>query len=123
MEHAFIDAWNRLQEIEMEGGKIAAGTSVEGVPMIQLHIMLELFLEDSLHASELARRLGRAATSFTPILDKVEQRGWIQRKADPSDRRAIFICLTPKGEALRGLIEDVVSALNAAFGYDQIIHA
>ncbi len=77
-----------------------------GLNIIEWYILRSLLEEDSRHASELARAVGRAATSFTPILDKLQEKGLIERKADQSDRRAVRITLTDKArQQKRAIIE------------------
>jgi hypothetical protein len=53
--------------------------------VIGWYVLRALYQQDGQHASELARAVGRAATSFTPILDKLEDRGLVERCADPHD--------------------------------------
>ncbi len=72
-----------------------------GLTVIEWYILRALYDQDGQHASELARAVGRAATSFTPILDKLQNKGMIERRPDPADRRAVRIYLTPKGTQLR----------------------
>lgn len=62
---------------------------------IEAYILLALFAQDGQHASSLARTVGRNATSFTPNLDALCAAHWIRRAADPNDRRAILLYLTP----------------------------
>ena len=69
--------------------------------VIEWYVLRALYEEDCQNPSVLAQTVGRAATSFTPNLDKLEKKGLIERKPDSADRRAINICLTPKGEELR----------------------
>jgi DNA-binding MarR family transcriptional regulator len=73
--------------------------------VIEIYILRALFERDGQHASELARAVGRAATSFTPNLDKLQKKGLIERRPDPNDRRAVRIYLTQKAEEFR---EDVM---------------
>lgn len=68
---------------------------------IEWYILRALYERDGQHASELAQAVGRAATSFTPNLDKLENRGFVERRPDPADRRAVRIFLTERGEAQR----------------------
>lgn len=70
-----------------------------GLTVIEWYILRALYEQDGQHASELARAVGRAATSFTPNLDKLQDKNMIERRADPADRRAVRIYLT--GEALK----------------------
>lgn len=78
-----------------------------GLTIIEWYILRALYDRDGQHASELARAVGRAATSFTPNLDKLQDKGLIERRPDPSDRRAVHIYLTRQGHALR---EDVLQS-------------
>jgi DNA-binding MarR family transcriptional regulator len=45
-------------------------------------------------AGELARDAGISPASVTNVLDHLEERGWIQRYADPRDRRKALIRAT-----------------------------
>lgn len=72
-----------------------------GLTIIEWYILRALFERDGQHASELARAVGRAATSFTPNLDKLQDKGLIARRPDATDRRAVYIVLTREAEAYR----------------------
>ncbi|NWG15465.1 MAG: MarR family transcriptional regulator [Chloroflexi bacterium] len=72
-----------------------------GLTVIEWYILRALYEQDGQHASELARAVGRAATSFTPILDKLQHKDLIQRRPDPADRRAVRIHLTDKAKEQR----------------------
>ena len=72
-----------------------------GLTVIEWYILRSLYEQDGQHASELARAVGRAATSFTPILDKLQNKDMIERRPDASDRRAVRIYLTSKGNTNR----------------------
>lgn len=72
-----------------------------GLTVIEWYILRALYEQDGQHASELARAVGRAATSFTPILDKLQNKSLIERKPDPADRRAVRIYLTAKAQSMR----------------------
>jgi len=84
-----------------------------GLTVIEWYILRALFEQDGQHASELARAVGRAATSFTPNLDKLQDKGLIERKSDTDDRRAVKIFLTDKAEAIR---DDVVNSVDQIDG-------
>ena len=72
-----------------------------GLTIIEWYILRALYERDGQHASELARAVGRAATSFTPNLDKLQQKGYVERRPDPTDRRAVHIYLTDLAERHR----------------------
>jgi DNA-binding MarR family transcriptional regulator len=69
--------------------------------VVEAYILCALYEEDGQRANSLARAVGRAPTSFTPILDKIAAKGLVERRPEPSDRRAINIYLTEKGNRLR----------------------
>lgn len=88
-------------------------TQPYGLTTIEWYILRALYERDGQHASELARMVGRAATSFTPNLDKLQYKGMIERRPDPTDRRAIYIYLTPAAEASREALTASAAALDA----------
>jgi DNA-binding MarR family transcriptional regulator len=49
--------------------------------------------------SELSDHLRIAPRSTTEVVDALEERGLVERKADPSDRRATLVALTDAGTA------------------------
>lgn len=79
----------------------------EGLKVIEWYILQALYERDGQHASELAQAVGRAATSFTPNLDKLQVKGLIERRPDETDRRAVRIYLTDVAHAYR---EDVLAS-------------
>jgi DNA-binding MarR family transcriptional regulator len=92
--------------------------------IIEWYILRSLYEQDGQQASELARSVGRAATSFTPNLDKLEKKGLVERANDPGDRRAIRIVLTAKAKGLRDEIlssaELVDQQVNAQFNAEEL---
>ncbi len=72
-----------------------------GLSPLEWYVLRVLYEKDGQHASALAHAVGRAATSFTPNLDKLEEKGLIARQPDPCDRRAVHIVLTDEGRACR----------------------
>ena len=59
----------------------------------------------AIRLSDLADRLRIAPRSTTEVVDGLEERGLVERQADPTDRRATLIALTEEGgkvaEAIR----------------------
>lgn len=62
---------------------------------------------DGMRPSVLAEHLRIAPRSATEVVDALEVRGWVQRAADPTDRRATTVTLTGDGRDLVGRIDDV----------------
>lgn len=85
-----------------------------GLSVLAMLILNQLYKEDCVLASALARSVGKAATSFTPILDRLQEADFITRQLHPTDRRAILISLTTKGESLR---KDITAHMEQAEGW------
>jgi MarR family transcriptional regulator, organic hydroperoxide resistance regulator len=83
-----------------------------GLTIIEWYILRALYERDGQHASELARAVGRAATSFTPNLDKLQEKGLIERRPDPSDRRAVHIYLTGQAQKSRDEIMETAQDID-----------
>lgn len=81
--------------------------------VIELYIVRALFDRDGQYASELAHAVGRAATSFTPNLDKLQRKNMIERKADSRDRRAVRIHLTESAIARREELMNLANRIDA----------
>jgi DNA-binding MarR family transcriptional regulator len=47
--------------------------------------------------TDLAERAQITKQSMGYLIDDLEQRGYVERRPDPSDRRAALICLTDRG--------------------------
>jgi DNA-binding MarR family transcriptional regulator len=59
--------------------------------------------------SEIARAIGLPASRIVALVDRLEERGWVERRASADDRRSHALHLTPRG---RELFEQV-AALSA----------
>lgn len=91
-----------LRNLDQLYGRV---TQSMDLSVVEWYVMRSLLERDGRHASDLAQAVGRAATSFTPILDSLERKELIERRRDPADRRAVFIHLTEDGKALRRRIQ------------------
>ncbi|MQY20375.1 MarR family winged helix-turn-helix transcriptional regulator [Nocardia macrotermitis] len=58
----------------------------------------------------LAQEIGADKTRIIPVLDDLQQRGLIERRPDPADRRARVLALTPEGRALRDATQAGIQA-------------
>ena len=75
--------------------------------LIHLHVMSVLQAEGSIPMRTLAESLGVSQASATGIVDRMEQRGLIERRRDIDDRRVIRVELATGGrELLAGMTAD-----------------
>jgi DNA-binding MarR family transcriptional regulator len=71
----------------------------QGLTMMQCGILRHLE-HGSLTMNELARRMMIKPPSLVAVVDALERGGYLQRKADPKDRRRTPLHITAEGEAL-----------------------
>ena len=73
----------------------------------QLRALRVLMRRGTMRLSELSDHLGIAARSATEVVDALETRGLVERRADPDDRRATLVEVTEHGasvfDAIRAL--------------------
>lgn len=67
-------------------------------------ILRRLCEKDNLTQKELAEDTYFKPSSLTLMIDKLEKKGFVQRKAKKNDRRAFLVCLTQKGRDLEKLL-------------------
>lgn len=82
-----------------------------GLSNAQVKVLLLLTPGETVSMRGLATRLDYDASNLSVLVDRLEHRGAVERRADPRDRRIKALALTPEGEALRetfwrGLAED-----------------
>ena len=74
------------------------------VSLIHLQVLTTLDAGGALPMSRLAEALDVSQASATGIVDRMEQRGLVERRGDPDDRRVVLVAPTDEG---RGMIEGV----------------
>ena len=65
--------------------------------------------------SELAARLRVSKQALNYLLGELERLGYLERRADPDDRRSRRIALTPRGISAVGVIRAAVSEIETAW--------
>ena len=69
-----------------------------GVSMAQLHIMVTLARSGEMTMSRLAEVLGVSLSNATGLVDRLEERGYIERTRVPEDRRIVMVRVTAAGD-------------------------
>lgn len=72
-----------------------------GLTYTQYIVLVALWEKDDQTVGELGEKMFLESNTLTPILKKLEQSGFIERRRDPADERQVRIQLTPKGSELR----------------------
>lgn len=77
----------------------------------QWSVLAHLLRTDGIQQKDLAEQMDITAITLTGLLDRMEREGWVERRADPDDRRAKRIYLTekvaPVTKELRSLAREV----------------
>jgi DNA-binding MarR family transcriptional regulator len=68
--------------------------------MVQLHILYTLQRNGQMTMSRLAEVLNVSLSNATGLIDRVEERGFVERTRVPEDRRVVLIRVTPAGEQM-----------------------
>jgi DNA-binding MarR family transcriptional regulator len=85
------------------------------VTATQAMVLRFLFDRDEVNSSELGSRTELDSATLTGILDRLEAAGIIERRPNPTDRRAIHIHLTEKGRGAAKEISRLVGVANTEF--------
>lgn len=95
---------------DMIAGFRCAGTGrlvKAGVSMTHVHVMWLLEHHGGLHMSHLAEFLDVSMSNATGIVDRMEERGLVERVRVPDDRRVVQVRLAPSGVQALETIEAI----------------
>jgi DNA-binding MarR family transcriptional regulator len=97
--------WELMFELLLAAGsRVPAIAAHCGLTSAQCHVLRLLRPETALPMRDLADRLGCDASNVTGIVDRLEARGLVERRAANSDRRVRMLVLTPAGMGLRAQV-------------------
>ncbi|MDX5325441.1 MAG: MarR family winged helix-turn-helix transcriptional regulator [Bacteroidota bacterium] len=68
-----------------------------GTTMATGYVLLNVDLEKGTPSTSLGPKMGMEATSLSRILKNMEEKGLIERRPHPQDKRSVLIFLTPFG--------------------------
>ena len=84
------------------------GLAPFGMTHAQLGIFLKLLHGQANTAADLARELMTDTGAMTRMLDRLEEKGFVQRTRSCTDRRVVEVALTDKGDQLADQMTQVV---------------
>ena len=76
-----------------------------GLSMAQLHILYTLQRHGEMPMSRLAEVLNVSLSNATGLIDRIEERGFVERTGVPEDRRIVLIRVTAAGERMLGEVD------------------
>ena len=80
--------------------RVERGLASAGLTATQFGVLATLLHNGARSQRELSREVLTSPGNMTELIDRLEQRGLVQRARQPSDRRAMQVVLTPAGKAL-----------------------
>ena len=96
------EAWLLIFDlVSAHRARIVAAATAHDLSPMQAFALRRLEPGRPLPMSALAGFLACDASNVTGIVDRLESRGLVERRVDPSDRRVKQLVVTPAGEALR----------------------
>src|SRR5689334_18003827 len=71
-----------------------------GLSQAQWRVLARLTRCEGINHASLAEQLEIQPISLTRLIDRMQASGWVERRPDPKDRRALRLFLTPKAQPL-----------------------
>jgi DNA-binding MarR family transcriptional regulator len=85
---------------------------------------LDWLTEGVMTAGELSQAIGLSTAATTTLLDRLEEKGYIERRRDSTDRRKVVVALTPHGQEqlfeLYGPLAEEGGSLLEQFSNDEL---
>lgn len=69
-----------------------------GLTRAQCSVLFRLSMQEGMNQARLAELMEMEPISLARLVDRMEQAGWIERRADPADRRARRLYMTAKAK-------------------------
>lgn len=79
-------------------------------------VLVHLVRENGLRQSELAERMEVATVTTSKLIDRLEERGYVERRTDPTDRRSNRVYATEQAREILKVMARTISEV------DQIAH-
>ena len=86
-----------------------------GLTYPQYLVLLLLWEHNQMTVKEIGEKLLLDSGTLTPLLKRMEQKGWLSRHRDPHDERSVLIGLLPAGRALQAQASHIPTQLLAKF--------
>lgn len=71
-----------------------------GLTRAQCQVLVHLVRHEGINQARLAEVMELEPISLARLIDRMEQAGWVERRADPSDRRARLLFMTDKAKPM-----------------------
>jgi MarR family transcriptional regulator, transcriptional regulator for hemolysin len=88
----------------------------DGLTHVQAFVLNHLYNKNGLTQTELSERMDVGTVTVSGLVDRLESKGWVERRVDEKDRRAKRIWLTSKvGDIRKRMFEGIDAVNDVAF--------
>lgn len=106
VDHHIKAAWHAIARMYNQQAAAYDATMAMGF------VLLTINVEEGTPATKIAPLMGLEARSLTRLLNTMEERGVVERKTDPTDKRSVRVCLTHTGRQMREKAKETVLRFN-----------
>lgn len=82
-----------------------------GITYTQYIVFLVLWEQDSISVGELGKKLYLDNGTLTPLLKKMQEKGYLTRERSHNDERIVLVSLTEKGWEMRDKVKNIPTEL------------
>ena len=90
-----------------------------GITYTQYIVFLVLWEKDGISVGELGKRLYLDNGTLTPLLKKMQEKGYLTRTRSRDDERIVLVSLTDKGWEMRDKVKEIPDALGETMPLSQ----
>ncbi len=87
-----------------------------GLTYPQYLVMMALWEEDGQQVKAIGEKLGLDSGTLSPLLKRLEQTGYVERRRDTADERQVFVTLTEPGRAMKCHAAKIMRAIGEQTG-------
>lgn len=90
-----------------------------GLTYTQYITMMVIWEHESMRSKQIGDLLYLDSGTLTPVLKRLEEKGWITRCRAKDDERNLWVCLTPEGSDLKYKVRDIPLQVANQINMDQ----
>ena len=83
-----------------------------GLTYTQYIVFMVLWEKDEVTVGDICRRLYLDSGTLTPLLKKMEEKGWLQRTRSHADERIVVVTLTEEGRKMKERCQSIPASIS-----------
>ena len=100
--------------VHLVGHHVEQAASDVGVTHAEAHVLAHLNRTAELTIGELQHASGLKRSTLTNVLDRLEERGFVERRPNADDRRSTVVSLSRAGASAAGHVSETLEQLERA---------